>query len=216
MVEPILLPEQGEVDEFIPPYHYPYPLDPDKPVTMGAFAPPFIYTETKKAQEVALRSSKEVILKSWKEFGDRFGHRYSPVELYEVDDADVLLLTMGSFGETAMSAIDKMRKEGMKVGLIKLRLWRPFPFHELRRAARNAKVLIILDRCLSFGGPGGPVCSEIKSALYQEEKRPQVISFIGGLGGRDITPEDFDAMIERGLELSQVGTEEEYEMIGVR
>jgi pyruvate ferredoxin oxidoreductase alpha subunit len=216
MVEPILLPEQGEVDGFIPPFHYPYPLNPDKPVTMGAFGPPFIYTETKKAQEVVLRLSREVILRAWEEFGDRFGRRYLPVEQYNTENADVLLLTMGGVGETAMTAIDKMKADGRNVGLIKLRLWRPFPFDELRRAVRNVRVLIVLDRCLSFGGPGGPVSSEIKSALYREEKKPQVISFIGGLGGRDITPEEFEFMINRGLELAEKGTEEEYEMIGLR
>ncbi len=216
MVEPILLPEQNEVDEFIPPFHYPYPLDPNKPVTMGAFGPPFIYTETKKAQEVTLRSSKEVVLRAWKEFGDKFGRHYSPVEQYKTENSDVLLLTMGSFSETAMTAIDKLEADGRNIGLIKLRLWRPFPFEELRRAVKDARILIVLDRCLSFGGPGGPVSSEIKSALYREEKRPRVISFIGGLGGRDITPEQFEDMINRGLELAEKGTDEEYEMIGVR
>ena len=216
VIEPILLPEQDEVDKFIPPYQYPLPLNPDKPVTMGAFAPPITYTETKKAQEVNIRASKEVILQCWDEFGSRFHRYYHPVECYHCEGADVLLLTMGSFSETASMAIDKMRKEGKSVGLLKLRLWRPFPFKEIRQAVQNAEVLIILDRALSFGGPGGPVCSEIRSALYSEEKKPKVISFIGGLGGRDITVAGFEEIVNKGIEISQKGSEKEFEIFGVR
>lgn len=216
MIEPILLPEQDEVDKFLPKNDYPLPLDPDKPVTMGAFAAPILYTEAKKAQEVNLEASKEVILEHWKEFGDRFQRYYSPVEYYRCEDADVLLLTMGSYSETAMVTIDKMRKEGRDVGLLKLRLWRPFPFKEIRQAVKKAKALIVLDRALSFGGPGGPVCSEIRSALYDEENKPKVIGFVGGLGGRDITPAGFENIINRGIEISQKGSEQEFEMFGVR
>jgi len=216
MVEPIYVPEQAAVDKFIPPYQHPLPLNPDKPVTMGAFAPPYIYTEIKKAQEVSLTAAKEVILQCWREFGSFFGRYYSPVEGYHREKAKVLLLVMGSFSETAMSAIDTLRGEGKEVGLIKLRLWRPFPFDEIRRAVREAEVLIILDRALSFGGPGGPVCSEIRSALYNEDKKPKVIGFVGGLGGRDISPGGFREIINRGIEISQTGSEQEFEMFGVR
>ncbi|GAH68364.1 unnamed protein product [marine sediment metagenome] len=216
VIEPMLLPEQSEVDKFIPPNQYPLPLDPAKPVSMGAFASPIIYTETKKAQEVNLRAAKEIILQCWDEFGNRFQRYYSPVECYHCKDAGVLLLTMGSFSETAMVAIDKMRQEGRDVGLLKLRLWRPFPFEEIRQAVKNAEVLIILDRALSFGGPGGPVCSEIRSALYNEEKKPKVIGFVGGLGGRDITVAGFEEMVNRGIEISQTGSEQEFEFLGVR
>ncbi len=216
MIEPILLPEQDEVNKFIPPNRYPLPLDPAKPVSMGGLAPPIIYSETKWVQEVNIRASKEVILQCWDEFGNQFQRYYSPVERYHCEDADVLLLTMGSFSETAMMAIDKMRKEGRDVGLLKLRLWRPFPFKEIRQAVKNAGVLIILDRALSFGGPGGPVCSEIRSALYNEEKKPKVISFVGGLGGRDITPTGFEEIVNKGIEISQTGSKQEFEMFGVR
>jgi pyruvate ferredoxin oxidoreductase alpha subunit len=123
---------------------------------------------------------------------------------------------MGSFGETAMKAVDSLRDEGKEVGLIKLLLWRPFPFEEIRRAVRHAEVLIVLDRAISFGGPGGPVCSEIRSALYNEDKKPKVIGFVGGLGGRDISPDGFKQIINRGIEISQTGSEQEFEMFGVR
>ena len=216
MIEPLLMPEQGEVDQFLPPNQYPLPLNPDKPVAMGDFGPPIIYTETKWAQEVNLRASKEVILECWKDFGKTFNRHYSPVESYHSEGAKVLLLTMGSFSETAMVAIDKMRGEGRDVGLIRLRLWRPFPFKELRQAVGDAEVLIVLDRALSFGGPAGPVCSEIKAALYNEYKKPKIVSFVGGLGGRDIPVAGFEYMVNRGIEISQKGSENEFEIFGVR
>jgi pyruvate ferredoxin oxidoreductase alpha subunit len=216
VIEPIYMPEQSEVDQFIPANCYPLPLDPSKPVTMGGFAPPIIFSEAKKAQEANLRAAKKAILECWAQFGDIFGRHYSAVEEYHSEKAKVLLLTMGSFSETAMDAIDKMREKGKDVGLIKLHLWRPFPFEEIRQAVKNAEVLIVLDRALSFGGPAGPVCSEIRSALYNEEKKPRVISIVGGLGGRDITVAGFEKIISRGIEISQTGSEQELEMFGVR
>jgi pyruvate ferredoxin oxidoreductase alpha subunit len=216
VIEPIVFPEQSEVNKFIPPYQHPMPLNPDKPVTMGAFGPPFIYSETKKAQEVNLRAAKEVILECWSEFGKCFKRYYSPLESYRCEQAKVLLLTMGSFSETATMAIDKMQGEGKQVGLLRLRLWRPFPFEEIRQAVKDAEVLIVLDRAISFGGPGGPVCSEIRSALYHKDKKPKVISFIGGLGGRDITVAGFEDIITRGIEISQTGSDQEFELFGVR
>ena len=216
MIEPMIYPEQEEVDNFLPPNEYPLPLDPNRPVAMGDFGPPIIYTEAKWAQEVNLRDSKEVILECWKEFGETFQRHYSPVESYHGDGARVLLLTMGSFGETATVAIDKMRGEGKDVGLIKLRLWRPFPFEEFRQAVRDAEILIVLDRALSFGGPGGPVCSELKAALYHEDKKPRIISFVGGLGGRDIDVDGFEDIISRGIEIAEKGSENEFEIFGVR
>jgi pyruvate ferredoxin oxidoreductase alpha subunit len=215
VIEPISFPEQSQVDQFLPPNQYPLPLDPDRPVAMGDFGPPYVYTEAKKAQEVTLEASKKVILEVWKEFGDRFGRYYSPVEHYHSEGAKVLLLTMGSFSETAMDTIDRMRGEGREVGLLRIRLWRPFPFEEIRQAVRDAEVLIVLDRALSFG-MGGPVCSEIRSALYQMDKKPKVVGFIGGLGGRDISPDGFAQIIDRGVEIAQKGSELEFEMFGVK
>jgi len=216
MIEPILLPEQSDVDKFVPPLHYPLPLDPEKPVTMGAFGPPIIFAEAKKAQEENLKAAKAVVLECWKEFGKSFGRYYHPIESYHSDGAKTLLLTMGSFSETAMDAIDNMRDQGRDVGLIRIRLWRPFPFAEFRQAVKDAEVLIVLDRAISFGGPGGPVCSEVRSALYNEEKKPKVVNIVGGLGGRDITVAQFEQIINRGIELSQMESEQEYEIFGVR
>jgi pyruvate ferredoxin oxidoreductase alpha subunit len=216
VIEPILLPEEAQVKEFLPPNNYPLPLHPSKPVAMGDFAPPVVFTEAKWAQEVNLRNSKAIILEIWKDFKEKFGREYNPVESYRTEGATTLLFTMGSFSETAMTAIDKLRDEGMGVGLIRLRLWRPFPFEELREAVKGADTLVTLDRSLSVGGPGGPVASEIRSALYGTEKLPRVVSFVGGLGGRDITRAHFENIIKRGMEIARTGSKNEYEIFGVR
>jgi len=216
MIESLYLLEQEEVDKFLPKYHYPYALNPDKPVTIGAFGPPNIYAETKKSQDIALRASKKVILQVWQKFSELTGRHYSPVESYKAEGADVLLLVMGSFSETALMAIDKMREEGQKVGLIRLRLWRPFPFDEFRQAVAQAQLLIVLDRALSFGGPTGPVCSEIQAALYPLETKPKIINFVGGLGGRDISVPTFEDIIRRGMAKAKQGRLDELEMIEVR
>jgi len=215
VTEPVILPEQSEVDRFLPRFQYPFALNPDKPMTHGAFGPPEIYSETKLAQEVAFRNSKEVVLQGWKEFGDIFGRYYHPVEEYKTENAETLLLTMGSFTETAKIVIDAKRDKGEAIGLISLRLWRPFPFEEFRRTVKGAKILIVFDRCISFG-MGGPVFSEVRSALYDEEPRPKVVGIIGGLGGRDMSEEDFEYVIDRGKEIAEKGPEKMLETVGIR
>jgi pyruvate ferredoxin oxidoreductase alpha subunit len=216
MVEPIIFPDEKEVREFLPDLNYPYPLNPAKPVSMGDFGPPAVFTEAKWAQEINLEKSKEVILEVWEAFGDKFGRHYQPVETYRADEAETLLMTMGSFSETAMTTIDSLRDAGKKVGLLHLRLWRPFPFEELRQAVKGVKTLIVLDRAVSYGGPGGPVVSEIRNALYPLEKRPKIVGFVGGLGGRDISMEDFGAIVGRGIEIARKGSRREFEIYGVR
>ncbi|HEY4711586.1 MAG TPA: pyruvate ferredoxin oxidoreductase [Dehalococcoidia bacterium] len=215
VTEPVILPEQSEVDKFLPRFQYPFALNPDKPMTHGAFGPPDIYSETKLAQEVAFRKSKEVILQGWKEFGDIFGRYYHPVEEYKTENAETLLLTMGAFTETAKIVIDDRRDKGEAIGLISLRLWRPFPFEEFRRIVKGARLLIVFDRCISFG-LGGPVFSEIRSALYDEEPRPKVVGIIGGLGGRDMSEENFDYVINRGKEIAEKGSDRMLETVGIR
>jgi len=215
MVEPLMLPDQKDVEAFLPPNKFPLPLTPKKPVSMGDFAPPVVYTEAKWAQEMALENSKPAILEIWKEFGKKFGRDYNPIETYRCEDCDTLLMTMGSFSETAMTAVDQMREAGKKVGLFRIRLWRPFPYAELREAVKDAKTLIILDRSISVG-MGGPVASEVKAALYDQEKRPKIVGFVGGLGGRDISPEDFEAIVEKGQQIAAKGSDREFEIYGVR
>jgi pyruvate ferredoxin oxidoreductase alpha subunit len=215
VTEPMFLPEQSEVDRFLPKFHYPYPLNPDRPLTHGALGPPDIYSEAKLAQEVALRESRSVILAAWDEFAGIFGRSYRPVEEYRTDRAETLLLTMGSYTETAKIVIDERRDKGEAVGLISLRLWRPFPFEELRRAVQDARLLIVFDRCISFG-MGGPVFSEVRSALYDQDKRPKVVGFVGGLGGRDVSEKEFGYLIDRGRDVAEKGSDGMIETVGIK
>jgi pyruvate ferredoxin oxidoreductase alpha subunit len=215
MIEPMLLPDKADVDRYLPPNDYPLPLWPEKPVAMGDFAPPIIYSEAKKAQEMNLEDSKQHILEHWAEFGKQFGRYYNPVECYNCENAQNFLFTMGSFTETAMTAVDELKKKGQNVGIVRLRLWRPFPFAELREALKDAETLVVLDRSLSYG-MGGPVCAELKSALYGQAKQPKIANFVGGIGGRDITPNGFIDIINRGMEIAHTGSEREFEFYGVR
>jgi pyruvate ferredoxin oxidoreductase alpha subunit len=217
MVEPFEIPEQAEVDKFLPSF-VPYAaLHPDNPVTMGALAVPEIFTEVMKAKDAALVNSKKVIIEVWKEWEKQFGRKYEPVSSFRAEDAEVLFLTMGSMGETAEVAVDELRKRGKAVGLLKLKLWRPFPFEELSKAAKGARVLAVLDRAVSFGGPGGPLGSEVRSAFYhKQQERPIILDYLIGLGGRDMAVEDFIAIAEASLSTEKGKIKESYEFYGVR
>ncbi len=216
MVEPFEMPTQEEVNEFLPPFVPHATLHPSKPVTMGAFAMSDYFTEIMKAKDEAVKASKKVIQQVFDEWGEKFGRPYKLVETYKADDADVMMLTMGSMGETAQMAIDELRAKGVKAGLVKLRLWRPFPFEELKAVIGNAKKLIVTDRACSFGGPGGPVFSEIKSALYAEARRPLIYNYIIGLGGRDVQVKEFVGMFENVLADTANKAADTYEFWGVR
>ena len=216
VIESLYLLDQQTVDKFLPPNKYPYPLNPKKPITMGAFGVPAVYTEAKKEQDVALKASKKVIEKTFKEYGEITGRNYSLIEKYRTEDAETLLLTMGSFSETAMIAIDNLRNSGIKAGLIRLRVWRPFPFAELRKIATRCKVLVVLDRVISFGSITGPVCAEVQAALYPLENKPKVVGVVGGLGGRDITASTFENIVRSAPEKAKIEEVNELEIIEVR
>jgi pyruvate ferredoxin oxidoreductase alpha subunit len=216
VVEPIYRVDQERVDQFLPPYQPIHTLHPDKPLTMGAFAMPEVFAEAKKAQDVALRDSYPVILEVWNKWGELTGRQYHPVETYRMEGAKMALLTMGSYSEIAMEAVDRMQEKGLPVGLLRLRLWRPFPFTDIRRAVQGLEMLLVLDRAVSLGGIGGPVCSEIKSALYQQAKRPKIFSFIAGLGGRDVPPEQFEEMVQQAMKMKGKRRVEEFITIGIR
>ncbi len=218
VIEPVLVPDQRSVLEFAPHRVHQITMDPDKPVMMGPVGIPEIYTEAKKAQNVALVSSRAVIDEAFDEFGRVFGRRYRAVESYRADGAEIVLVTMGGISETAMTAVDRMRRRGQKVGLIRLRVWRPFPFEDIRDALLEARAVAVLDRALSFGGCGGPVASEIRSALYntKAKRKPPVYSFIGALSGRDFTSDEFVRLVDRVRDYARRGILPEYEMVGVR
>ncbi len=216
VIEPVEMPDQETVDSFLPVFKPMVRLDPDHPVTIGAFGSPDVFLEVKKQVEEALIGSQKVVKEVWKDFETIFGRTYKPIESYKTKGAEILLVTMGSITETAMTAVDILREKGQKVGLIHIRLWRPFPFKEFFQAIRGAKALAVVDRALVPGGAGGPVGLEIKSALFDKKERPYVAEFVAGLGGRDLTVEVFAEMMEKAGRYAQTQKEMRYEMIGVR
>ena len=212
MIEPLEFPSQEEVNRFLPD-RVPYAtLHPDRPLSMGCFNMPDIFTDTMKAKDTALINAKKTIVKIWNEWGRQFGRHYHPVETYKNKGAETMILTMGSMGETASVAVDELKKKGQSIGLVKIRLWRPFPLEELRAAIQGCKTLIVMDRAVSFGGAGGPLATDIKSLLFHDRERPRIVNYIMGLGGRDVAVEDFIAMFERAGKKK----EETYEFYGVR
>jgi len=216
VVEAIEMVDQATVDRFLPPYQPLINLNPKKPVTMGGFAMPELYTEAKMAHQMALAGSYDTIVEVWKEWGDLTGRHYKPVETYQTQGAKVLLLTMGSLGEIAELAVDDLRAKGEAVGLVKLRLWRPFPFADFRAAVADAELIVVIDRALSVGGPGGPVMAEIRNALYPLDKRPQVMGYIAGLGGRDVPPGELIQVVKQAKAGGPAVAGREFQMVGLR
>jgi pyruvate ferredoxin oxidoreductase alpha subunit len=205
VIEPIRMMSQEEADAFLPPFKPARMLDPKAPRTIGgaALGPQNIVTEVRQRVEEALVRSETILEEIWAEFGDRFGRHYQAVEAFETDDAEVVLVTMGSVGETALTAVKEMRAEGQRVGLARIRLWRPFPFEAFFGAVKNAQVIAVLDRTLTYGAQGGPLATEIRSAFYNRQESPVVLDFVGGLGGEEITRETFRNIVSRSTGPSQ-------------
>ncbi|HOX45859.1 MAG TPA: pyruvate ferredoxin oxidoreductase [Myxococcota bacterium] len=216
MVEPLFMPDREMVKAFLPPFKPLQRLDIDNPISMGPVGIPDIFTEAKQVQQHLLTQAYQPIVETLGEFAKVFKRQYKPVETYRGDDADVLLLTMGAIGETAMTAVDQRRAKGDKVGLVRLRLWRPFPFEDLFRALGRIPVLGVIDRCISFGGPVGPVACEVKGALYGRKDHPLVVEFVAGLGGRDVTVTDFDKMFDALFEAKRSGKVPAPVLVGLR
>jgi pyruvate ferredoxin oxidoreductase alpha subunit len=216
MIEPMMMPEPDEVKKYLPPYQPKLRLDPQNPISMGPVGMPDVYTEAKKAHDEALKASKPVILEAWKEFAELFGRTYQPVETYRTEEADAILITMGSISETAMTAVDAMRQAGKKVGLVRIRLWRPFPAEELLAAVKHARALAVVDRVVALSGGCGPVCCEVKAAFYDRKFYPYIQNYIAGLGGRDVTVQVFEEMADQLTASLQSGEPMGYEIINVR
>jgi pyruvate ferredoxin oxidoreductase alpha subunit len=216
VVEALEMIDQETVDKFLPSYEPLHRVDPKEPKTFGAFALPEMYTEVKYAHHRALTDSYDVITEVWREWGELTGREYKPVERYRTEGAKVLLLTMGCLSEVAEIAVDELRAAGEAVGLLKLRMWRPFPFADLRAAVKGADLLIVVDRALSLGGAAGPVMAEVRSALYPVTPRPQILGYVIGLGGRDVPPETFIQVVVEAVKEAKTGPTEEYHMVGVR
>jgi pyruvate ferredoxin oxidoreductase alpha subunit len=203
-MEGVDVPLQEEVDEFLPPYKPVYTLDVKNPMTFGSFSTPAHYMEFKYQQWEAMENAEKVIDEVFSEFYTKFGRKYEKLSEYRTDDADIIFLTMGSISGTARAAVDSLREKGIKAGVAKLTVFRPFPFCEIEAISEKAKVLAVLDRNISFGF-GGAVFGEVAGALINKKEKPLLMDFILGLGGRDVTQDDFFAMADKAEEALRKG-----------
>jgi len=186
-MEKIEILEDAQVKEYIGEKKAPYSiLDVDKPVTIGALDLTDYYFEHKMPVNEAMKASKDIILEVGRDFGKRFGRNYEFFEKYKIDDAEIAIVALGSTCGTAKVAIDQLREQGIKAGMLKIRVFRPFPAEEIAQALSKLKSIAVLDRSDSFNTQGGPVFTEVCSALYNSTSRPKIINYIYGLGGRDI------------------------------
>lgn len=196
VIEPVVMQDQADVERFLPACTIPVRLDPADPRTIGPFGDGSVYTEVKLAQELALNDSATVFAEVAGQFADAFGNHYKAIETYRCEDAETILVSMGSVGETARTAVDEMRAKGQKVGQLSIRLWRPFPLAAFQAAVAGAKRLAILDRHLIPGSQGGPIGLEARAAFYQAGG-PAISDFVAGLGGRGISRATFKEMVAR-------------------
>jgi len=189
----VKIPAQEKVNEFLPRYdRAELTLHPDNPITIAPQANEDWVMEIRKQNDAAIRRAPGVIKEAYADLERIFGRRYGEnpfFEEYETDDADVVLFGMGTMSMPVKVAVRKMRKEGKKVGFVRLRWFRPFPVDELQRSLSRFKAVGVIDRDYSFGSPyfSGVVANEVRTALYSAEKRPPVVGFICGLGGREVT-----------------------------
>ena len=214
-VQPVDLLEDEVAKRFVGEFR---PFSPllavDHPVTWGAFAMPDYYFELKRAQQAGMEAVPTVFLEVQREFSQVSGRRYPGFfEAYKLADAEYALVVLGSTAGTAKVAVDELRARGMKVGLLKPWLWRPFPGPELREALAHLKAVAVLDRAFSFGTLGA-LFEDVAAALYPSERRPILANYIYGLGGRDITVPDLIKVFEELPRLTQ--TEWALRYIGLR
>ena len=217
-VENIELMDDDVVKEFVGEYEpEEFLLNPGKPMAVGPYAISAYAMEARKNQEIALENAKDVIYKVGKEYEKVSGRKYGFFEEYKTKDADYIMLIMGSAAGTAKQAVDELREQGKKVGVLKLRVFRPFPAKEIAAALSRCKAVAIMDRCESYNGNGGPLGSEVTAALYRNKVMIDAVNYIYGLAGRDFTVENvFDIFAELDDAVTS-GTEvEQYQYIGLR
>ncbi len=195
-VEPVDVPDQALVDHFLPPRERRAVLVPGETGRLGSFTGPEHYVEFRREVADAMQRVPKVLTAVEEEYQRLFGRNLEgALPTYRTDDADAVLVTMGTMTTTARSVVDELRAAGRKVGLAKLRLFRPFPDEEVRGLASTADRLGVVDRSYVFGRMG-PAATEVSAALYSGAERPVLTSFLAGIGGRDITPNEVRAMFE--------------------
>ncbi len=196
VVEPVEVESDEDVLSFAPKRRTWYVLDPDKPVAMGSVGDPNYYYEFKRQQWEAMKEARQVFDEVVVDFAKKFGRRYSAIETYMLDDAEVAIVGMGSFMGTIKAYVDRARKEGIKVGALRVKLYRPFPADDVAKALSNVKLVGVMDRALVPGSPtGGHLHSDVIAAIKQRGLDVRTIGFIAGLGGRLLTMDNVKQMV---------------------
>ncbi|MGA1876265.1 MAG: pyruvate ferredoxin oxidoreductase [bacterium] len=206
-IENLTMLEDQEVRSFLGDYVPYYPLlNIRQPITLGPLDLQDYYSEHKRQQNEAMMKAKGAIIKVARDFASLSGRNYGFFEPYRLEDAEIGILTLGSSAGTTRFVVDVMREKGVRVGMLKLRVFRPFPLEELQKALGHLKALAVMDRSDSFGAAGGPVFSEVRSALYDLPQHPRVVDYIYGLGGRDLGVSPLERVVGDLQEIKQTGT----------
>jgi pyruvate ferredoxin oxidoreductase alpha subunit len=194
-----------------------FTLDPEKPITLGAMCFTDYYFEFKRQQVDAMQNVRGVLEKVCKGYEGVRGRDYGILETFGMEDAQAAIICLGSTAGTAREVARRLRAQGKKVGVVKLWLYRPFPTEEVTAALKNAKVLAVFDRAISFGAPYGALCSDVVSTLHTLKDSPKIFNVIYGLGGRDIQPSEIESVFNQALETAKTGVVKEKTMfLGVR
>lgn len=208
--------DDNHVQDFIGSFTSVYPLlDVENPVTYGPLDLYDYYFEHKRQQVEAMELAPDIIKKVGKEYGKVTGREYAMVHPFEMEDADVAVIVLGSTAGTAKVAVRELREKGIKAGMIKLRVFRPFPREELLNELKGVKVLAVMDRSESFGAFGGPLFNEMRSILMKKDI--EVVNYIYGLGGRDIRKDQIKQVLSDMVSVAKTGKVKQYvNYLGVR
>ena len=208
--EPVDVPDQDAVDRFLPPFSPRISLDTANPFAIGQMAPPTVYMEMRHNIQMAMEQVPDRFVQVEEEFEAIFGRKYGPVEAVECDDAKIIMVVTGTAASTCRHVISDLRSQGEKVGMLKLKMFRPFPTDLIRRILGPAHKVAVIDRNFSFGA-SGIFAQEVRSAMYNSDGHPPVFGYIAGLGGRDVTPE----ILEKIYRMTQNSAAPEGESIWV-
>lgn len=211
--EPVDVPEQKSVDRFLPPYKPRFQLDLANPCAFNQLAPPNIYMEMRHSIQMAMEEAFTFFEQMEEEFESILGRRHGAVEAIQCDDAEVILITSGTVTSTSRQVVAGLREKGEKVGLLKIKLFRPFPVNMLRELTKSASKVAVIDRNFSFGA-SGIFAQEVKAALCNFPGHPPVYGYVAGLGGRDITTEVIEDIY--WLAKNSTAPETESSWIGLR
>ena len=211
--EPVDIPEQKSVDRFLPPYKPRFQLDLENPCAFNQLAPPNIYMEMRHSIQMAMDEAFTFFEQMEEEFESILGRRHGAVEAIQCDDAEVILVTSGTVTSTSRQVVAELREKGEKVGLLKIKLFRPFPVNMLQEITKSAGKVAVIDRNFSFGA-SGIFAQEVKAALCNFPGHPPVYGYVAGLGGRDITTEVIEEIY--WLTKNSTAPENESSWVGLR